>query len=475
MGRTTRMVLMRPARIRMARSRQSSRDNWVRSLCRLPRRPASHISTEPAFDTYDSAYAQESYDPYASSAPPPPRRESYDRYAAAGPPPQASYDPYGAPTASTSAFDPYTTPAAPVDEPSMTYAQYRHYTQSSMDSGTTSDSAGGSGYGGDNRSRSASGGTSRSYAGVEEDDAETPHASFSGQTYAYGEEGGGYAPSRSPEQYPARGFAQPPIASPFQSSQHASPYAPTSSSYDSPSSYSAPPYVPQASSYEPSPYLPQTSPEAPFDPYAQPAYEQPEVAPPAPVQRYSPAMEDNGYGPSASQLDPYEHTAFSERSRTTSPASATARSNGPDPLGRDRRTLPVVSFGFGGKLVTCFPSSNFSTFSATTPVVSVRSSWPEMVEEDVFPGPLYLDSGWNKAVQAKKRKDVVGWLERRIEERGKVAMYAAAASTDEAEVKRREATDRGVLLRLLKALIEGEGKLSGSYVSRFVSLELLDR
>jgi hypothetical protein len=114
------------------------------------------------------------------------------------------------------------------------------------------------------------------------------------------------------------------------------------------------------------------------------------------------------------------------------------------------------------------PSANFSTFSATAPVVTLGNVAALDVDaaDEAFPGPLYLDSGWNKALQVKKRREIVAWLDRRIEEREKAAHFLAAATAgdDDAEIKRHRALDRTVLLRLLKALVEGEGKISGSCV-----------
>ncbi|KAI1795779.1 Sec23-binding domain of Sec16-domain-containing protein [Ganoderma leucocontextum] len=148
-----------------------------------------------------------------------------------------------------------------------------------------------------------------------------------------------------------------------------------------------------------------------------------------------------------------------------------------DPLGRTSARIPVISFGFGGKLVTCFHGANMNT--GFDVALSSRQSTDikiqllhEVIPESVldtsaasYPGPLYSDPGsptaslvrtGAQALKAKKAR-VIKYLEERAEEISGGLGYHRAGSVDKsrAEAKR-------VLVMLLKAMVENDGRLSGN-------------
>jgi hypothetical protein len=79
--------------------------------------------------------------------------------------------------------------------------------------------------------------------------------------------------------------------------------------------------------------------------------------------------------------------------------------------------------------------------------------------ETVFPGPLILDSSSAKgaAGDKKKKEAVLDYLRARVEETEKGLPYLKTS----ANATRREQEGKLVLLRLLMAMIIGEGKLAG--------------
>lgn len=149
-----------------------------------------------------------------------------------------------------------------------------------------------------------------------------------------------------------------------------------------------------------------------------------------------------------------------------------------DPLGRTAVRVPLVSFGSGGKVVTCFHgSSALSTgfdvamSSRASSIVHMRSLHTAIPQSALdssaasYPGPLFSDPGspattlvrTGAATQAKNKKArVIKYLEERAEEttsgigylhRGSVESYRAQAKL--------------VMIKLLKVMVENDGRLSG--------------
>jgi hypothetical protein len=152
-----------------------------------------------------------------------------------------------------------------------------------------------------------------------------------------------------------------------------------------------------------------------------------------------------------------------------------------DPLGRSTmaaRNAPIAVFGFGGVLITAFPatanSDNDTLGHSRTASYGYASSrgqlWVRSVSylvsesalkssETVFPGPLVLDPSSAKGTAGdKKKKDaVLEYLKARIEEIEKGLPYLKTS----ANATRREQEGKLALLRVLVAMVIGEGKLSG--------------
>ncbi|KAI0831400.1 Sec23-binding domain of Sec16-domain-containing protein [Trametes gibbosa] len=148
-----------------------------------------------------------------------------------------------------------------------------------------------------------------------------------------------------------------------------------------------------------------------------------------------------------------------------------------DPLGRTAARVPVVSFGFGGKLVTCFHGASMNTGfdvalsarqSTDIKIHSLNQIIPESAVDTsaaLYPGPLFSDPGSpttslvrTGATQLKTKKArVVKYLEERAEEIKRGLGYHRAGSVD-----RSRAEAKRILVLLLKAMVESDGRLSGS-------------
>ncbi|KAL5511852.1 hypothetical protein ACEPAH_5070 [Sanghuangporus vaninii] len=152
-----------------------------------------------------------------------------------------------------------------------------------------------------------------------------------------------------------------------------------------------------------------------------------------------------------------------------------------DPLGRANAKVPVVSFGFGGKLVTCFHSPptldtgfDVALSSRKRTDIHIRSlhkAIPESVlnvSAATYPGPLFGDpgspvttlvraAGSTNAKSKTKKAKVLAYLAERAEELEKGLGYLAAESVD-----KRRAEGKLSLVRLLRALVEHDGQLYGS-------------
>ncbi|TFL07635.1 Sec23-binding domain of Sec16-domain-containing protein [Pterulicium gracile] len=287
-----------------------------------------------------------------------------------------------------------------------------------------------------------------------------------------------YAPSYTPSA-PA---SQPPAGSP---------YAPSV-----PQSSSGSPYAPPAAASS-SPYAPSTGGS---DPYAPTAYGQGATDPHAASSAYSPPKPSTLHNRSFSgtvntAIDPstysmpqrasydqgpsQELTVPSVISSQYAPSPSLIGSN--DPLGRTSARIPVFSFGFGGKCVTCFHgASNLETgfdvaltsrlstaieikqFSKFVPESALSSTAAE------FPGPLFMDPGASTSLvrtglstqasvtKAKKAK-VIKYLSEREEELAVAIPYLHAGS-----VEHGKAEGKLTLVKLLTVMVEHDGVLGGS-------------
>jgi hypothetical protein len=137
----------------------------------------------------------------------------------------------------------------------------------------------------------------------------------------------------------------------------------------------------------------------------------------------------------------------------------------------------VVSFGFGGKMVLCFHGSNtlntgfdIALSSRQTTGIQMRPFYaaiPESALDHIstsFPGPLFCDPGSPTglvraavATQSKNnRAKVIEYLEGRAEEITRGLGYLSQGSPE-----RRQAEGKLILVKLLRVLLEHDGKLSG--------------
>ncbi|KAF5380963.1 hypothetical protein D9615_003970 [Tricholomella constricta] len=150
-----------------------------------------------------------------------------------------------------------------------------------------------------------------------------------------------------------------------------------------------------------------------------------------------------------------------------------------DPLGRTSSRVPIFSFGFGGKLVTCFHGAD-SLSTGFDVALSSRNSTgihirvlktliPESALDtstSSFPGPLFGDSGTsttslvrtgaNTQVKTKKAK-VIKYLSERTDELALGLRYLRPDSIDS-----RQAEGKLVLVKLLQLMVEYDGRLTGS-------------
>ncbi|KAG9318501.1 Sec23-binding domain of Sec16-domain-containing protein [Chiua virens] len=186
---------------------------------------------------------------------------------------------------------------------------------------------------------------------------------------------------------------------------------------------------------------------------------------------------------------PVEHDIHVSRTRPPyAPSPSLLGSN--DPLGRTSSRAPVINFGFGGKVLTCFHNSDLNTgfdvalSSRRTTTVKIRvlhQLLPDYASESKaaeYPGPLISDPGTpvtslvrTGTSQAKlKKARVIKYLEERAEEIQRGTMYIS----DSIEKQRLE--EKLTLVQLLKIMVENDGSLSGSpAIDKAVRAALLPR
>ncbi|KAH9842630.1 Sec23-binding domain of Sec16-domain-containing protein [Rhodofomes roseus] len=149
-----------------------------------------------------------------------------------------------------------------------------------------------------------------------------------------------------------------------------------------------------------------------------------------------------------------------------------------DPLGRTSVRVPVISFGFGGKLVTCFHGSSegggfdvalASRQSSEVKLHTLHNVIPDSALDTSaasYPGPLFSDPGTPTtslvrtatSTQTKTKKArIVKYLEERAEELNRGLGYFHSDS-----LEGRRAEGKHILVKLLRVMVENDGRLSGS-------------
>ncbi|KAJ6502501.1 Sec23-binding domain of Sec16-domain-containing protein [Mycena sanguinolenta] len=222
------------------------------------------------------------------------------------------------------------------------------------------------------------------------------------------------------------------------------------------------------------------------------------TSPSSPEQPYAPSLYGHGtqkrsetdYGSYTSRYNynaPGETSPYDQQAQEIiiKPVHATAYAPSPsllganDPLGRTSSRAPVFSFGFGGKFLTCFHGASANTgfdvalSSRNSTGITVRQLnqiIPQSaleVSSATFPGPLFSDPGTpttglvrttTASSQSKAKKArIVKYLTDRAEEISQGIGYLHAGSTEG-----RSAEGKLVLVKLLKVLVENDGKLSGT-------------
>ncbi|THH10201.1 hypothetical protein EW145_g1508 [Phellinidium pouzarii] len=155
-----------------------------------------------------------------------------------------------------------------------------------------------------------------------------------------------------------------------------------------------------------------------------------------------------------------------------------------DPLGRANARVPIVNFGFGGKMIVCFHTSpmldtGFDVALSTRKRTDVHMRFlykvvPELpldVSATAYPGPLFGDPGTpvttlvrtttsSNAKSKVKKAKVLSYLEERAEEIERGLGYLTSGS-----IERRRADGRLALVRLLRVLVNHDGQLHGSPAS----------
>lgn len=166
-----------------------------------------------------------------------------------------------------------------------------------------------------------------------------------------------------------------------------------------------------------------------------------------------------------------------QRQSSASSFAATAEAD----LELDRSPAPIVSFGFGGRMVLVFPGESSSSYggygvpstSDSTPTTIHIRKISEMYspsESTTFPGPIFMDGGKSNA--GKKRKESAFWLDQRVSELEEEVKYLGPVGSRglAGDEQHRKIGTRLILVKLVKALVENEGKLSGTYVWSFLLL-----
>ncbi|ODO08033.1 hypothetical protein I350_03616 [Cryptococcus amylolentus CBS 6273] len=279
----------------------------------------------------------------------------------------------------------------------------------------------------------------------------------------------------SPEPSPYDSPYAPATLPPHQATAPSSRYAPPPSSAPAPAP--ARHYTAPYGAYDSDPYAappPSTAQKiSPYDP-----------APPATFNRAASPAHSSVYGASPPSANYFQSMPAPQRSESVDTSYIPQqvleqRPISEDPLGRTTlaaRNAPIAIFGFGGVLVTAFPgasqSDNFVKGHERLPSYGYASHRGQLwirnlsevvapsalkVDLSVFPGPLVNEPTPVKGGAAKKKEGVMEYVKTRAEEIEKGLPYLKTAASK----TRREEEGKLVLLRLLEAMIVGEGKLGG--------------
>ncbi|KAF7304925.1 Protein transport protein sec16 [Mycena kentingensis (nom. inval.)] len=149
-----------------------------------------------------------------------------------------------------------------------------------------------------------------------------------------------------------------------------------------------------------------------------------------------------------------------------------------DPLARTSSRAPVFSFGFGGKFLTCFHGASINTgfdvalASKNSTGIQIRQltkiipSSALETSSAVFPGPLFSDPGSptiglvrataSNQTKTKKTK-LAKYLADRASEISQAIGYLNSGSFEGQQLE-----GKLILVKLLKVLVENDGKLSGT-------------
>ena len=215
---------------------------------------------------------------------------------------------------------------------------------------------------------------------------------------------------------------------------------------------------------------------------------------------YGPSSNQQAYGygthetpaPPSHPYDPHAAPAHTlDRQFTASPVAhtsngyASSSTSATSDSRNQRPPVPVASFGFNGRLVTFFPSASQSSYSTpaasyglpygdngassssgyTATIRKVADLLPiDAAALEAFPGPLFMDSTATTAAgKTKKKKEVVAWLDARIEDAEKEGGFmGVTASPGHQDPRKRAAEEKSILLKLVKLLLENDGKLFGT-------------
>jgi hypothetical protein len=130
-----------------------------------------------------------------------------------------------------------------------------------------------------------------------------------------------------------------------------------------------------------------------------------------------------------------------------------------------RGGCPIVSFGFGGRMITMIPrvAHRVNVRGTTVPGPITFSRLREIVEPpglaSSFPGPLFIGT---KPVKGKA-KDVGKWVDDNI------AVLERIRSTNMQTEDLHRIEDRTILYKLVKLVVENNGVLDGRYLLQMVT------
>ncbi|KAG6814357.1 hypothetical protein H0H92_010943 [Tricholoma furcatifolium] len=207
---------------------------------------------------------------------------------------------------------------------------------------------------------------------------------------------------------------------------------------------------------------------------------------------YPTTQEGNHYAPKAPESSLVQELTVKTLQTPYAPSPSLLGAN--DPLGRTSVRVPVISFGFGGKLVTCFHGAD-SLSTGFDVALSARNSTgiqirvlKKLIPDSAldpstasFPGPLFGESGAltttslvrtgvNTQTKTKKGK-VTKYLTERADE---LALGLRYVGTD--SIESRQAEGKLVLVKLLQLMVEHDGRLTGtSELDSAVRLALVPR